>query len=159
MRLSLRRGRFSLGLEGRYDAPISTAMEGVPRGTFTSSIAAGVVTACVHYAWARGCGVFIAGALLRESEGIDVPRSDVAPYLAGGVRVGVSVPLSSSWSIEATGDLVAQSQVVPTVQAAAPITGQGGACLPSGLQGTHVAVWCPPLLAGVASVGALWRLP
>ncbi len=157
VRVSLRRAWFSLGLDARYDIPITTPMEGVAQGEFTSALAAATLGACVHYRWARGCGVFVVGALQRESRGIATPQEEVTPYLAGGPRVGVSIPLASAWSIELSGDVLAQSQVVPLVRGTS--TGASGACVPSELRGTHSAVWCPPLVSAVISAGVAWRLP
>lgn len=156
VRVSLRRAWFSVGLDARYDIPITTPMEGVAQGEFTSALAAATLGACVHYRWARGCGVFVVGALQRESRGIATPQEEVSPYLAGGVRAGVSIPLAGAWSIDLSGDVLVQSQVVPLVR---ETTGASGACVPSELRATHSAVWCPPLVAGVVTAGVAWRLP
>ncbi len=157
LRFSILRGLFSLSFEARYDAPIATVMEGVPGGEFTSSMVAGALGACVHRGVLRGCAVALGGALMRRSEGVDAPQDVASPYFAGGLRVGVTAPLVAGWSLDLHADLLAQTQVVPTVRATGG--GASGACLPDDVTGAHVAVWCPAVVAGVVGAGVSWRLP
>lgn len=92
---------FSIDVEGRYDAPSSTA--GRPGGgSVSASLAAGSLVPCVHARWFVGCAVVSAGAA-RISASVE-PETHTRPYVGAGLRAGVEIPIIDPLVIQLAGD-------------------------------------------------------
>ena len=98
--------KMSVGLEGRVDLPGQDDIDGVEGGSVKTSLAAASVIPCFHRRWLAVCGVFTAGAIRGQSRGLINPTIDTAPYLAGGIRAGAEIDLSSTFSLRVYGDLM-----------------------------------------------------
>jgi len=97
---ALRRGSWSLGVEGRFDPGAGGDLQ--PRGSLVVSLLAGSVVACLHGSgsrspgseplrWLFGCAVVTAGRLEAGSRGILAPATDTATFLAAGARLGAEL--------------------------------------------------------------------
>jgi hypothetical protein len=93
----------SVGLEGRVDLP---AYRDVSGGQVSSSLLLAGVLGCYHYRWVAGCALVMAGALRAAGHDIPNAESSTLAYVAGGVRLGVEVPLFSILALRVHSDLV-----------------------------------------------------
>jgi hypothetical protein len=100
----LRWRRLSLGIEGRVDLP---AYRDVPGGQISSSLLLGGLLGCFHYRWLAGCALVTAGALRAAGHGIPNAESATLAYAAGGIRLGVELPIFSIIALRLHGDLLA----------------------------------------------------
>lgn len=88
---SLRRSAWSLGLEGRFDAPASDQLP--QGGHFSSRIVAASLLPCFHFDPGLVCAVGSLGTFVASAEGIAEPGHDTAMYAAAGLRLGTEWPL------------------------------------------------------------------
>lgn len=101
----LRYGPFGLGLEGRYDLPV-TVVVGSNEDTSVQR-ASGSLLPCAHIAWFVPCGVVTFGETLASGgAGVQKPTTQAAPYAAFGGRLGVDVKLVSRFHVLGTVDVV-----------------------------------------------------
>jgi hypothetical protein len=111
----LRWPSFSLSIEARVDAPASDSVT-APAGARVRTFAAGgALIPCGHLGPVFGCGVLAAAAVSGSSEGVDMPRSDVGPYVGAGARIGLEAPLSSRFAIRLLGEGLASVRSVHLV--------------------------------------------
>jgi hypothetical protein len=128
----LRWPAFSLSIEVRVDAPASDTVT-APAGARVRTFAAGgALIPCGHLGPMFGCGVIAASAVSGSSEGVDMPRSDVGPYVGAGARIGLEAPLSSRFAIRLLGEGLASVRSVrlildgAEVWKTAPLSGSVG---------------------------------
>ena len=86
----LRRRRWSVGLEARYDLAGSAATS---NGQVTIENVLGTFSACVYLSWFAGCGLATAGIQMSSGATIDGPRRQFQLFLAPGARLAVEIPL------------------------------------------------------------------
>jgi hypothetical protein len=97
--------RWSLGLEGRLDAPASR--DAAPGGRVSSALRSGSFVPCVHFGPALLCGLATAGELLGEGEGVTQPREDASFFAALGGRAALEIPAASPIALRTHADLQA----------------------------------------------------
>ena len=97
--------KMSVGLEGRVDLPGYDDIDGVKDGRVGTTLMAASVLPCFHRRWLAVCGVLTAGAIRGQSRKMIPPKIEHLPYLAGGVRVGAEIDLSTTFSLRVYGDL------------------------------------------------------
>ncbi len=103
---AVRRGRWSLGLEGRLDLASSASIE--PRGSVSTSLLGLSVAPCfAPYKLLFACATATAGRIDVESTGIEHPARDSALFLAFGGRVGVELEATSALALRAALDVAA----------------------------------------------------
>lgn len=103
---SVRRGRWSLGVEGRLDFASSATIE--PRGTVSTSLLGLSIVPCfAPYKLLFACAAATVGRIDVESAGIEHPARDRALFLAFGGRVGVELEATSAFALRAALDLAA----------------------------------------------------
>jgi hypothetical protein len=136
LQLAVRRGAWSLALEGRADYPREAAVGG---GAVSAFLAAGAVVPCRHFGRFAACGVVLAGGLRGTGRGLADTRADVTPYAAAGARASVEVGLGRRWAIRLQGDLL-------------------GTITPTTLTVGSEAVWKSPPVSGAIGLLAAARL-
>jgi hypothetical protein len=89
---SVRRGPFSVGLEGRGDLSSTASLRA---GEMQTSLLMGSLVPCAFRGVLEGCALLAAGVI--RASGLDLvdARQVSAPFVAAGGRVGVEVPLGS----------------------------------------------------------------
>lgn len=130
---------FSLALEGRFDVPVTGAVDGGVQAR--SLIAAGSLVPCGHYSWFAGCAVFSAGEMWVSGVSTRRPAVGTSFYGAVGPRVGVEWPLPPLPALA----LRASLDVLVTVH---PVTAL--------VDTTHV--WSAPTFAGLLGGGFVVKL-
>jgi len=83
--------RFSIGLDGRFQAP-SALKE--PAGSVTLWTAAAWLVPCARYRMFAACGLLGAGLLRGTGSEVAAPRTETSPWLAAGARAELRLPLS-----------------------------------------------------------------
>jgi len=102
---ALRWRAFSLGLEGRIDAPASTTAPG--GGEVSSWLVLGAVTPCAHLGPVFGCAVVQAGSAQTSGAAVPDARSQSLPWWATGGRLGVLFRVSQDTLLRVRTDVVA----------------------------------------------------
>ncbi|MEP7122368.1 MAG: hypothetical protein ABJE95_15710 [Byssovorax sp.] len=97
LRGTLARGRFSLGVEVRADAP--TTSSATTGAAVKAWLAQSTLLGCGRAAIVVGCGFVSAGPLVATGI-VAVPHSAVLPYGAAGPRIGVEWPLGARFQVE-----------------------------------------------------------
>jgi hypothetical protein len=133
----IRRRYASVALEVRYDAPFEHA---VGADSVHSSMWAGAIAPCLHLAFARGCGLLLAGDVGAGSHGVDAPQNPHALFLASGLRAGVEWPVIARLGFTAQLDGLLTLKPVRIVLDGRP-------------------VWTTPLASSALAVGAVWQIP
>jgi hypothetical protein len=87
--VDVQHGWWSLGLEGRLDAPTSTAAIG--GGRVGAWLARGGLAPCAHVGPAYFCGIAELGSMSSSSSGVANERSASTLWLAAGGRIGVQI--------------------------------------------------------------------
>jgi hypothetical protein len=103
LQLAVRRGAWSLAVEGRADYPRDAAVGG---GAVSAFVGAGALVPCFHLRRFAICGVVMAGGLRGASRDVVEARSDVTPWAAAGARLAVEVGLGQRWALRLQGDLL-----------------------------------------------------
>jgi hypothetical protein len=102
--VAARSRRWSLGIEGRIDAPATAAAMG--GGKVAAWTVLGAVLPCLHGGPVFACAVAEAGAMQASSDGVAVARSTSLAWLAAGLRLGVEVPIQGLTHLRIRSDLV-----------------------------------------------------
>jgi hypothetical protein len=98
LRGRVERGRWSLGVEARADAPTSAA---VPTGGKVQAwLAQATLLGCARVAFVIGCGLISGGPLVATGDSLVVSRTGVLPYAGVGPRLGVEWPLGTRFLLE-----------------------------------------------------------
>jgi len=132
--------RFSIGMELRYDAPSSAAVEDQLGASVQTSFVGGSLVSCLHGTLLFGCAVVTGGALWVTSAGFDnSPTVRVAwGFVGTGPRVGIEAELRPRLAIRAYGEAlislhplqgVLDHVKVPAPALAFPASGVAGASL------------------------------
>ena len=139
---SVRRGWFSIGLEGRGDLAQTTELDynGRQVGDFQTSTLMGSLVPCAFRGVLEGCALLSAGQIRASSRGLAMPQQVTAPFLAVGARVGLEIPLGSVLSWGAHLDVLA-----PISETVLRIGGQ--------------PVWTSPAISGALGVTIGARFP
>lgn len=132
-----RRGIASLALEGRFDAPFDHT---VGAGSVHASLWAGALAPCLHFAFARGCWVALAGDVAAGARDVSEQRSPHGLFAATGPRAGVE------WSLLETISLSAQLDGLVTVKPVRIV-----------LDGRQV--WRSAPISAALAVAAVWQIP
>jgi hypothetical protein len=136
---SLRRGPFSLGLEGRGDAAVTTELDfnGMRVGDVETSLLMGALVPCASRGVLEGCALVAAGELRASARNLTMPQQVTAPFVALGARVGVEIPLGNILSAGAHADVLA-----PLTETVLRVSGQ--------------PIWTSPAISGAlgATIGA-----
>lgn len=103
--VGLRWSRFSLGIEGRLDAPTGKAADG--GGNVSSWLAVGSILPCAYAGPLLACAVAQGGSMQSSASGEPDTRSRQVGWWAAGGRVGVLQPLSSDLLLRLRADVVA----------------------------------------------------
>jgi hypothetical protein len=109
VQVGVRRGAWSLALEGRADYPREASVGG---GAVSAFVAAGALVPCRHFGRFAVCGVVLAGGLRGAARDLAESRDDVTPYAAAGARLAVEVGLGRRWALRLQGDLL--GTITPT---------------------------------------------
>ena len=130
------RGPWSIGLEGRFDAPVTHA---IGAHEVTASFGAAEVAPCAHWWIGRACLPILLGGLDAH---VDQTPSQTAFMLLVGPRLGATVKLTSWLALDASADLL----VAPVGVALAPVKDQG-------------TVWSTPVASGLLALGVVGTIP
>jgi hypothetical protein len=128
---SVRRGLWSLGLEGRADLARS---HGLPVGDISAYVVTGSLVPCVHFYGAAACALFSAGALHAQGRGLNDAQQITRSYVAMGARLAYALPLSRRISLLFHGDVTT------------PLAS-------TELQVDHESVWTTPHVAAALGIG------
>jgi hypothetical protein len=121
----LRSGRFGVGIEGRYDLPVTLAVGSNGSGQASVQRAMGSALPCAHIGWFTACGVASFGETwAKGGANVEGPVTANALYAAFGGRVGVDVPLVPRFHLLGTVDLVGIATQTPV--AVGNVTTSGG---------------------------------
>jgi hypothetical protein len=139
LQVSVRRGSFSLGLEGRGDLAATTELDfnGARVGDMETSLLMGALVPCAFRGVLEGCALLSVGQIRASSTGLAMPQQVTAPFLAAGARVGLELPLGSILTAGAHADVLA-----PVTETVLRVNGQ--------------PVWTSPAISGAlgATIGA-----
>jgi hypothetical protein len=122
---------WSLGLEGRFHWPLTTALPGgfeLAAGSLT-----GALVPCGHYRWFRACVDVAIGGLHLEGANVLQARGGWVFHASGGLRIGLMIPFNDTISA----GLMAEGQVAFMRTSAVLVTEQG-----------FNRVWTYPLVGG-----------
>ncbi|MCL2447893.1 MAG: hypothetical protein FWD17_02985 [Polyangiaceae bacterium] len=136
---SVRVRRLSLGVEGSWALPSSTANAGSAGLLRTSLIGAGPI-ACLDLQLYFGCAVAFAGSLRAEAPRVPGAVAQTGIEVLAGVRGGVAIPLARGVSLQVSLDLLGVPYG-PTLR----VLGDD--------------VWKPSPVAGGAQTVLAWRIP
>jgi len=129
---------FSLGVEGRVDAPASKAAQG--GGEVSSWLTVGALVPCAYYGPLMACALLQGGSMQSSATGVpDTHPRQVAWWAAGG-RIGVLLPLGADLHLRLRTDVVADLQ-------------------PATLELDGGSVWPAPAVAASFGADALLRFP
>jgi len=135
----LRRGIWSIQLEGRIDSPASTdGADGV--GRVRTSLWTVALGPCLHFDPLFVCATAWIGSLRAQGVDLAAPRTDSTLYAAAGTRVGLEVPLNNRVLFRPELDL--QTTLLPVE-----------------LQVDGVAAWEAPRFAVLLGFGLIVRFP
>jgi hypothetical protein len=135
----LRRGIWSIQLEGRIDSPASTdGAEGV--GRVRTSLWTVALGPCLHFDPLFVCATAWIGSLRAEGVDLAAPRTDSTLYAAAGARIGLEVPLNDRFVFRPELDL--QTTLLPVE-----------------LQVDGAAAWEAPRFAALLGFGLMVRFP
>jgi hypothetical protein len=134
---SVRRGPFSLGLEGRGDMAASAELR---VGTMETSLLMGSLVPCLQRGILEGCVLLSAGAVRAAGRDLVDPRHVSAPFVAFGARMGVELPMGSVLAAGAHVDVLA-----PITELVLRVDGQ--------------AVWTSPPISGALGLTIGARFP
>ena len=97
---------FSLGMEFRYDAPNSLAVEDLPGASVQTFFVGGSLVSCLHGKHLFGCAVVTGGALSIESTGFDNSSTVRVAwgFVGTGPRVGFEEELRPGLAIRVYGE-------------------------------------------------------
>jgi hypothetical protein len=129
-------GRWALGVGARFLVGSGRASDDAELRT---TVAAGHVTGCFEPGPFEYCALALVGTTWARAN-VELPRTDSAIFAAFGARVGVTAPLSGTWSLLAHAELV-------------------GVPAPVRAEVDDEAIWSAPALAGGFSVGVGRRFP
>jgi len=129
--LGVRRAPFSLGLEGRLDAPSS---RDVGPGSIQTSLMLASLVPCYHYSVLAGCALLGAGALRSHGRSFDDSRDATTAVFVAGARLAVEVPLDGVLFLHFHSDLLA-------------------ALSQTSVQVNQSEVWETPRISGVLGMG------
>jgi hypothetical protein len=102
--LGLRYGVASIAVEGRFDAPASTA---VARGGVVQSwTALGAIVVCGHAGPLFACGLGEAGAIRAQGDGVADAHTAQLAWVAAGARFGVDFPAFAPIALRVRSDFV-----------------------------------------------------
>jgi hypothetical protein len=101
----LRYRAFSASLEARADVPGSASASS--GATARAGIFAAGLVPCFHVRYLAACGVSLIGALRGSGSGVPVPKVDVTPYAALGVRLGAEIPIAGAIAAVVHGNFAA----------------------------------------------------
>lgn len=104
IRLALRRGAVSVGLEGRADLPVTAPLR---VGDMRTSLLTGSVVPCLHSWIFSGCLLTTAGALRAAGHGLVDERAVTMSFLAIGGRLALELPITRSVLVVLHGDVLA----------------------------------------------------
>lgn len=132
----LRHGAGSYALEGRAEVTPS-AVSLTPLDRVHSTVFSGALVPCIHASVVAFCGVFRAGSI--QSTALDVSRPTLETAFIGAValRIGVAIPVGSSFSFRG-----AAEGGLPLSRTSYVING--------------AVVWTPPPITGSVQFGAAW---
>jgi hypothetical protein len=102
--VAARSPRWSVGVEGRIDAPTAVAATGGGKVSAWTVLAA--VVPCAHSGRVFACAVGQAGATQASSDGVALARSMSLAWLAAGLRLGVEVPIERLTLLRVHSDFV-----------------------------------------------------
>ena len=129
--VELRSGRFGLGLEGRYDLPVTVSLG--PGEMASVSHTTGSVLSCAHFGWLSPCAIATFGETRAHGE---VPGGTIATafYGAFGARIGGEVPIASRLHLLASADVVGVATpthvaIGPNVVTTGPIEASAGVAM------------------------------
>ena len=142
MQVGLRYRAFSGEVEGRFDAPATTAA--AAGGTVSAGLRAASVVPCLQLREMLPrlavCAIGTLGVLRGTGAGVSGARSDATPFAAAGARLEAGVPIGRAFSAFVHGDLAAT--LTPTTLL---LQGQG--------------VWTTPPVSGVLGAGLRAHFP
>jgi hypothetical protein len=132
----LRHGIGSYSIEGRAEATPS-AVSLTPLDRVSSTVFSGAFVPCVHASVIAVCGVLRAGSI--QSTALDVSRPKIAAAFIGAaaLRVGVAIPVGTSFAFRAGAE-----GGLPLSRTSYVING--------------AIVWTPPPVVGGVQLGAMW---
>lgn len=132
----LRHGIGSYSIEGRAEATPS-AVSLTPLDRVSSTVFSGAFVPCVHASVIAVCGVLRAGSI--QSTALDVSRPKIAAAFIGAaaLRVGVAIPVGTSFAFRAGAE-----GGLPLSRTSYVING--------------AIVWTPPPVVGGFQLGAMW---
>jgi hypothetical protein len=127
----------SFAVEGRLDLP---GYRDVPGGQISSSLVVAGLVGCYHHGWLLGCGVVNLGALRAAGHEIKNAESLTLFYAAGGLRLGLEVPVVSVLAVQLHADLLATFSRITLRDSE-----------------THAEIWSTPPLSGAFGLAAVGR--
>lgn len=95
----------SLTIEGRIDAPASTAARG--GGEVSSWLLLGALVPCAHLGPLFGCGVVQVGSAQTTGGGVPQSRTESLGWRAAGGRLGLLFPLGKDLHLRFQADVLA----------------------------------------------------
>jgi hypothetical protein len=137
---SMRWGRLTLGVEGKWELPLGAATRGLSTGELQTSFLGGGPLACLSFDPYLVCGLAVAGWLRADAPG--VPGAVVRSTLdvQAGIRGGIDVDLGRRLFLRLSADLL--------VDAYTPAIRVSG-----------VDEWRPSLVATGTQIALAWRIP
>ncbi len=97
-------GTFSVGAEGRYDAPTSEPVGGT--SAIEVALIAGAGFGCYRIAWGRGCVLVVGGAHRAQGENLANTEPVTTPFVAAGARTGAELQIYGPLAVRAEGELL-----------------------------------------------------
>jgi hypothetical protein len=94
--VGIRKGAFSMGLEGRAD--LRTSMQSASGGVVSSALLLGSLVPCYHHEALLMCALLSAGVLQGEGALVEETREAMTPFAAAGGRMGVNLAEGSRFS-------------------------------------------------------------
>ena len=137
LRIDVRRGDVSLGLEGRADLPATTSLSS---GEVNASLLTASLVPCAHWRSFAACALVTVGVLRAVGNGLLDARQATDPWVALGARLAANQPLYRAVSLTAHADAVA-----PLVQTELKVSG--------------APVWTTPAIVFSAGIGLAVAFP
>ncbi|MGK4006019.1 hypothetical protein WMF31_25600 [Sorangium sp. So ce1036] len=129
--IALRYPSFSLGLEGRFDLPVTFRVDGTAR--VSTWLAAANVVPCAQVHRLFACGFVSFGSMSSSSPDLELTTEAPSFWLALGPRAGLEMPLSEQIGVQLYGDIVIRATPVILTHTS---------------NGTERALWEAPSLGG-----------